>query len=227
MSKPFSTILGTADQFLIDLFSQETPEQVALRQATIERIEYHQMMSTPEQVQFLAFLIRMMGVRRVIEVGVFSGYGTLAMAQALPADGELIACDHNEQWPLIGQPFWQEAGVDSKIVLQIAPALETLQALLDEGQAASFDFIFVDADKICYADYAELAHVLLRPGGLAIFDNVIWVGPQRVVDEAVPATRSVAAFLKLMSADERFESTLIPIAQGMLLARKREYNKSS
>lgn len=224
MKKLFSTPFDEKDKSLLDLFSQETPVQRALREITLQEVEQHRMMTTPEQVQFLAFLMHSINARRAIEIGVFTGYGSLAIAQALPEDGELIACDHSDEWPSIGKPFWKQAGVADKIQLHIAPAVETLQTLLDEGLGEQFDFVFIDADKINYPEYAEFSYKLLRAGGLAVFDNVIWIGEKRVVEASVPATRAVSGLLKSMSADERFETTLVPIAQGMLLARKQGYN---
>ncbi len=220
MEKSFASLLSAVDQPLIDLFNHETKVQRALREVTILQVKHHHMMTTPEQVGFLSFLLKLINAQRVIEVGVFTGYGTLAMAQALPEQGRLIACDHNKVWPLIGQIYWQQAGVADKIDLHIAPAVETLQALLDEGQAGQFDFIFVDADKIHYADYYALTYQLLGEGGVVVFDNIFWIHQQRVIKKNIPATRSVAKFLELVSCDNRFEKTLIPIADGMLLARK-------
>ena len=215
------------DQPLIDLFVHETQAQRALRQVTTQKVEQHQMMTTPEQVQFLQFLLKLIEAKWAIEVGVFTGYGSLAIAQALPANGKLIACDHNKEWPSIGKPYWQQAGVADKIDLHIAPALETLQVLLDEGCEGRFDFVFIDADKIHYAEYGALAYRLLRKGGLIVFDNVFWVGDQRAVERKVPATRAVANLLTSYSQDDRYETTLIPIGQGMLLAKKHGYNGDS
>lgn len=223
MKKSFATLLESVDQPLIDLFNRETAVQRALREMTVSRVTQHRMMTSPEQVQFLQFVLRSMHAKRVIEVGVFTGYGTLAMAQALPDDGKVIACDHSDEWPALGKTYWEQAGVADKIQLQIAPAMESLQALLDEGQAGQFDFIFVDADKIHYADYEAFAFQLLREEGMVVFDNVLWVGEQRVVDQAVPATSAIASLLTTLSVDDRYETTLVPIAQGMLLARKRGY----
>ena len=227
MSKLFSTQIETIDQPLIDLFVHETPVQRALREVTVQKVEHYRMMTSPEQVRFLQFLLRLINAQWAIEVGVFTGYGSLAIAQALPPQGKLIACDQNEQWPSIGKPYWEQAGVADKIDLHIAPALETLQALLDEGYTDHFDFVFVDADKIHYADYGELAYRLLRNNGLLVFDNIFWIGEQRVVDQNSPATRAVANLLDAFSRDNRYETTLVPMAEGMLLAKKHGYNGDS
>lgn len=220
MSKSFATLLAETDLPLIQKFKQENEIQRALREETVRCVEHHAMMSSPEQAKLLMFLIRLIGVQRVIEIGVFTGYGTLAMAQALPEQGYLLACDKNSYWPAIGQPYWEQAGVTEKIDLRIAPALETLQSLRDEGRDAYFDFIFVDGDKIHYPDYFKFGHFLLRQGGIMIFDNVLRVGAQHVVKRQVPATRAIAGFLESLSHDNRYDLSLIPIAQGMLLARK-------
>jgi predicted O-methyltransferase YrrM len=203
----------------------ESELQIALREETIAKIKHHEMMTTPSQAQFLMFMIERFGVRRAIEVGVFTGYGTLAMAQALPEEGLLIACDKNIAWPSIGQPYWQRAGVGHKIDLQIAPAAQSLQLLLDEGHAKTFDFIFIDADKIHYPDYFSFSHRLLRPGGLIVLDNVTWVGQQRVSDQQVPATQEIARLLASIIEREDYQCQLIPIAKGMLLAELQGYNK--
>jgi len=221
--KPYSTEIGDRDKRLIDLINKEDALQKELRELTRQQVKHHSMMSTPEQVRFLAFLIRLQQAQRVIEVGVFTGYATLSMAQALPESGYLLACDKNSEWPTIGIPYWQRAGMRAKIDLKIAPALETLQAAIDEGQEATFDLIYIDADKIRYPNYAEMGYLLLRPGGILIFDNVVRVGPERVVDQRVPATRAIAALLETMSQESRYDLSLLPIAEGMLLARKRAY----
>ena len=195
----------------------ESPIQTALREKTINSVKHHQMMTTPEQAQFLAFLIEYSRACHAIEVGVFTGYGSLAIAQALPKEGQLIACDIGDEWPSIGKPFWKEAGVAHKIDLQIGPAIETLQHLLDEGAGASFDFIFIDADKIHYSDYLELSLKLLKAHGLIVLDNVIWVGEQKVEEKKTPATRAIHALLERLANDSRVRTQLVPLASGMLL----------
>ncbi len=133
-----------------------------------------------EQGQFMALLMHLMGARRTIEIGVYTGYSALVVAQALPDDGRVIACDINEEWTAIARRYWREAGVDRKIDLRMGPALNTLDDLIASGQGNRFDFIFIDADKPNYANYYERALVLLRPGGLIAVDNVLWYG--RVID---------------------------------------------
>ena len=150
----------------------------------------------------------------------YTGYATLQMAQAMPDDGIIMACDKNDRWPNEGRPFWQQAGVTEKIQLQIAPGLETLQLLLDEGHGASFDMIFVDADKIHYPQYYELALQLVRPGGLMVFDNALWVG-RLVAEQSNPATKAVHRLNQLVGKDERVNSTLLSVGAGMLLIQRR------
>lgn len=173
-----------------------------------------------EQGQFMRFLVAAIGAKRCLEVGTFTGYSALCVALALPADGELICCDQSEEWTSIGQPFWERAGVAAKITLRLGPGAETLQALLDEGRAGSFDFFFVDADKPGYDAYYELGLHLLRPGGLIGFDNAFMGG--RVADpeatgHGVEAMRALNA--KVLH-DPRVEPAFVPIGDGLLLARK-------
>jgi predicted O-methyltransferase YrrM len=179
------------------------------------------MMTDPEQTQFLAMLLQAINAKRVCEVGVFTGYSTLAMAQALPDDGLVVACDVDADAPSVGQKFWKQAGVDKKISLRIGPASDTMNALLKEFGAGSFDFIYVDADKDNYDAYYELGLKLLRQRGLIGFDNVIWGG--YVVDESQqdPDTVALRALNKKIHADARVEMSLLTIGDGLNLAMKR------
>lgn len=218
--KSIATCLSAADRLLFDLFSQETVHQRALRELTQETVTHHHMMSPKEQAQLLRFLIQLTGARAVLEVGVFTGYSTLVMAEALPAGGRVVACDHNVQWPSIGAPYWAAAGVSNRINLVIAPALETLALLFDEGGADQFDFIFIDADKIHYADYFDYADRLLMPGGLIIFDNVIQVHQHAVVAQEKPATKAIYNFLHQMQEVAGYDWQVLPVGEGMLLGVK-------
>ena len=157
---------------------RETETQRELRVAT-QPMEMARMQISPEQGQFMAMLVRLMGASRALEIGVFTGYSALSVAMALPADGQLVACDVSETWTNVGRPFWQAAGVDRKIDLRIGPASETLATLIDES--ARFDIAFIDADKENYDNYYEACLSLIRPGGLIMIDNVLWHG--RVADE--------------------------------------------
>jgi caffeoyl-CoA O-methyltransferase len=198
---------------------REHPSQAALREAT--RTHAHAGMQIgPEQGQFMALLVKLIGVRRAIEVGVFTGYSALAVALALPEDGHLLACDISADYTSIGQPHWQAAGVAHKIELCIAPALKTLDARLAAGGAGSYDFAFIDADKTGYDAYFERCLKLLRPGGLIAIDNVLWSGsvarPAKDAD-----TAALQALNTKLHGDERIDISLLPIGDGLTLARKR------
>ena len=174
-----------------------------------------------EQGEFMGLLIQLMGVRQALEVGVFTGYSALMVALALPQDGKLIACDVSEEWTSIGRRYWREAGVEGKIDLRIAPAIETLDALLSAGQAGTFDFVFIDADKPNYHGYYERALQLLRTNGLIAIDNTLWSGQvadDTVQDESTVALRSLNAKLR---DDERVTLSVLPIGDGLTLAMKR------
>jgi len=179
------------------------------------------MQIAPEQGQFMAMLIKLMGAERAIEVGVYTGYSALAVAEALPDDGLLMACDINADTTAIAQRYWQQGGVAHKIDLRLAPAAQTLQALLDEGQAGSFDFAFIDADKTGYRDYYELCLALLRPGGLIVVDNVLWSGAVLDAQTDDHDTRAIQRFNAQLRDDQRIDLSLLPVADGLSLIRKR------
>ena len=154
-------------------------------------------------------------------MGTFTGYSTLAVALALPDDGELIACDVSPEFTRIGQPFWEKSGVASRIDLRIAPAIQTLSSLIDEGHAETFDFAFIDADKENYGAYVEHCLTLLRPGGLLAVDNVLWGGSVIDPENTRPSTRAIRALNDQLANDERIDLSLVPIGDGLTLARKR------
>lgn len=180
-----------------------------------------QMQLAPEQGQLLGLLVKLIGARRTLEVGVFTGYSSLSVALALPPDGTIIACDMNAEWTAIARRYWEAAGVAHKIDLRLAPALETLDGLIADGAAGAFDFAFIDADKERYAAYYERALTLLRPGALIAFDNVLQNG--RVADpEAQGANvRAIRALNASLHNDPRIDPSLLPIGDGLTLARKR------
>ncbi len=179
------------------------------------------MQISPEQGQFMALLIELTGARRVLEVGTFTGYSSLAMALALPPEGHIVACDVSEEFTAMARRYWAEAAVADKIELRLAPALETLDALLAEGQGETFDFAFIDADKVNYEGYYEQALRLLRRGGLIAVDNVLWDG--KVADPAVQDedTDAIRALNEKIRTDERVTTSLLTIGDGIMLARKR------
>lgn len=191
-----------------------------LREQTAQMAQANMQISA-EQGQLLQLLLRLMGARRCLEIGVFTGYSSLLAALALPADGRIIACDISREWTDIARDWWQRAGVADKIDLRLQPASATLQELLDDSQAGSFDFAFIDADKTGYDEYYELCLQLLRPGGLLMFDNVLWSG--RVLLESVQDDDTAA--LQRLNAklveDQRVQVLMLAMADGITLALKR------
>jgi predicted O-methyltransferase YrrM len=198
-------------------------EHGALRRLREEtaRMSQAQMQIAPEQGQLMALLVQLLGARRTLEVGVFTGYSSLAVALALPPDGRVVACDVSEEWTAVARRYWREAGVAEKIDLRLAPALDTLDGLLGGGQAGAFDFAFIDADKGNYDAYYERALELVRPGGLICIDNVLWSG--RVADPGVEDedTAAIRALNRKLHGDERVALSLVPVADGLTLALKR------
>ncbi len=198
---------------------REHPAQTALREATRQH-PHGGMQISPEQGQFMALLVRLIGARNAIEVGVFTGYSALTVALALPEDGRLLACDISEEFTRVGRPYWEAAGVAHKIELRLAPALSTLDARLAAGEAARYDFAFIDADKTGYDDYYERCLQLLRPGGLIAIDNVLW-GGSVAQSKTDTDTTALQALNRKLHGDERIDLSLLPIGDGLTLARKR------
>lgn len=199
--------------------ARETDPLKELRQATLAT-GAERMQISPEQGQFLAFMVRCLGAQRILEVGTFTGYSALWMASALPDEGQLICCDVSEEWTSIGIPFWLNASVRERIDLRIAPALDTLNQLIDEGHSHSFDMVFIDADKVNYSNYYELSLQLLRTGGVVLIDNIFWSGLVADVacqDEDTEAIRDVTQHVH---TDSRVDMSVLPIGDGLLLARK-------
>jgi len=210
----------TLQRYLLGASLREAPLLRRLRDETA-RDPLARMQIAPEQGQFMALLVRLMGAQRAIEVGVFTGYSSICIAAALPADGYLLACDVDEGWTGIAQRYWREAGLAGRIDLRLAPAADTLDAVLAQGAAGSFDFMFIDADKTGYAGYYERGLELLRPGGLLVVDNVLWSG--RVADpgDEDEDTRALRAFNARLREDERIWLSMLPLADGLTLALKR------
>lgn len=179
------------------------------------------MQIAPEQGQFMALLVRLMGARRCLEVGVFTGYSSLCVALALPADGRIVACDVSAEWTAVARAYWQAAGVEDKVDLRLAPALETLDGLLADGHAGTFDLAFIDADKPRYLAYYERALALVRAGGLIVIDNTLWSG--RVADPEISDESTVALrhFNEVLHGDARVDLSLVPVGDGLTLARRR------
>ncbi|MDJ0580509.1 class I SAM-dependent methyltransferase [Crocosphaera sp.] len=179
------------------------------------------MQIAPEQGQFMALLVQLMGAKKTLDIGVFTGYSALVVALALPADGQVIACDVDEETTQIAQQFWEKAGVAHKIDLRIAPALETLDQLIAEGQSNSFDFAFIDADKSNYNNYYEKALWLVKPGGLIAIDNVLWSGRVADTDVKDNRTQKIRNFNQKLHQDPRIVISMLPLADGLTLALKK------
>lgn len=208
------------ETYLTETLAKETPLQRRLREET-RKLPMGMMQIGPDQGVFLALLVRLMGARLALEIGTFTGYSALAVAAALPVDGKLICCDVSEEWTAIARRYWREAGLADRIELHLRPAIETLDALLHEGRSGSFDFAFIDAEKTGYDAYYERVLQLLRPGGLAAIDNVLWSG--RVADPECndDDTAALKALNLKIRDDARVESVLVSIGDGVTLARKR------
>src|SRR5690242_4014617 len=206
--------------YLLGMSLREPPLLKRLRDETAAHPQARMQIS-PEQGQFMQLLAKLTGARRCIEVGVFTGYSSLAVALALPADGRILACDVSEEFTSVARRYWKEAGVAGKIELVLAPATETLDARLKAGEGGGYDLAFIDADKANYANYFERILKLLRPGGLLLVDNVLWSG--RVLDPADRSedTEAIRAFNRSLHDDERVDLSMIPMGDGLTLARKR------
>lgn len=208
--------------YVLESSLREHPVLAELRAATRDHPRA-QMQISPEQGQLLALLVKLIGARRTIEVGVFTGYSALAVALALPDNGHILACDVSDEFTQVGRPFWKRAGVADKIDLVLEPALTTLDARLAAGEAGRYDFAFIDADKTNYDGYYERCLRLLRTGGLIAIDNTLWSG--RVAEPVDPAKDADTAALQALNLklrdDSRVDISLLPIGDGLTLARKR------
>lgn len=206
-------------QYLLDVSLRETPLQQRLRAET-QALPMARWQIAPEQGQFLALLVKLTGARRLLEVGTFTGYSALCMASAMPLDGSLICCDIAGEYNATALRYWQEAGLAQRIDLRLAPALETLAQLEREGQAATFDLIFIDADKANYPAYLEHALRLLRSGGLVMFDNTLWSGRVLEAQPQSADTRAIQALNRALKDDARVDVSLLPLGDGLTLCRK-------
>jgi len=206
--------------YLIDASVREHPVLAKLRKATA-RMAGAGMQISPDQGQFMAVLARLVGARRAIEIGTFTGYSALSVALAMPDGAQLICCDINVETTSVAKRFWAEADVLAKIDLRIAPALETLDALLAAGEAGRFDMVFIDADKTGYDAYYERALKLLRAGGLILIDNVLWDGAVANRSDSSASTRALRALNVKIRDDQRVDASLVTIGDGVTVARKR------
>jgi predicted O-methyltransferase YrrM len=220
MSNKTLTMSDALYAYLREVSVREVEPLKRLRDET-SQLPMAAMQIAPEQGQFMQLLVKALGIRRAIEIGVFTGYSSLCVALAMPDDGRIIACDVNEEWTGIAQRYWREAGVDHKIELRIAPALETLDALIDNALENCFDFAFIDADKTGYKDYYERAIKLVRPGGLIAVDNTLWNGNVADPENQTEDTQAIRELNRHIHADTRVDVTMLPIGDGLTLALKR------
>jgi caffeoyl-CoA O-methyltransferase len=207
-------------EYVLASSSREHPALARLREVTAPRPE-SEMQISPEQGQFMALLVRLIGARRCIEIGTYTGYSALAVALALPEDGKLIACDISDEYTRVGRPFWREAGVESRIDLRLQPALTTLDQLLVSDGAGSFDFAFIDADKRAYKEYYEKLLQLVRAGGVIAADNTLAVSGAPIVRQNGISARALRDFNEYVHHDERVDLAMLPMGEGLTLLRKR------
>lgn len=206
--------------YLLTVSVREPRVLLELREETA-RLPNAGMQISPEQGQLMRLLIELMGARRCLEVGVFTGYSSTCVALSLPEDGRLVACDVSAEYTEVARRYWRRAGVEERIELRLGPALVTLDELIASGQRGSFDFSFIDADKENYINYYERSLELLRPGGLLAIDNALWGGSVADPSDERASTRAIRAVNEHIRDDERVSSSLVPIGDGLFLARKR------
>ena len=199
---------------------REPPLLAELRSATA-RLPEAVMQISPEQGQFMAFLLRLMGARRVLEIGTFTGYSTLWLASALPEDGQVVTCDRNREWADMARQYWERAGLANRITQHLGDARETLQILQDAGESATYDFAFIDADKVNYDAYYEACLILVRPGGLIAIDNTLWGGAVIDPNATDPDTETIRRLNRKLREDQRVEVAMVPIGDGVTLVRRR------
>ena len=207
-------------EYLLSVSLREAEVLTKLRRETNQH-SASIMQISPDQGQFMALLIKLLGATKTLDIGVFTGYSSLVVALALPEHGKVIACDRDPQATAIARRYWQEAGVAHKIELRLAPALETLDKLITEGESGSFDFAFIDADKRNYSNYYERALTLLRPGGIVAIDNVLWFGSVADPQDTDKRTIAIREFNQKLHQDSRVDISMLAIADGLTLALKK------
>lgn len=218
MSDKFITLTPALYEYLLAQRTERDPVRQELIAATEDLGPVSMMQIAPEQGAFMTLLTQILGVRRAIEVGTFTGYSALCVAQGLPEDGRLLCCDISEDWTAIGKRHWEKAGVGHKIDLRLGPALDTLRSL---PESEPFDMAFIDADKLNYAQYYEEILKRLRPNGVLLFDNVLWMGQVLDVNSPSEDTQAIRALNALLANDKRVECVMLPIADGLSIVRKR------
>ncbi len=214
--------LNITDQiydYLLSVSLKETDVQRELREETAKQPQA-MMQISPDQGQFMALLVKLMGAKKIIEIGVFTGYSSLCMALAMPDDGHIVACDINKEYTDIARQYWRKAGVADKIELVLAPAIRTLDKLLAQGEQGTYDFVFIDADKPEYPDYYERSLQLIRKGGLIAIDNVLWYGKPADPVEKDKDTLAIRKFNQKLYQDSRVMISMLTIADGLTLALK-------
>lgn len=209
------------DAYIRSVGMRENEHLRALREKSKATLVNAQLAIMPEEACFLDLLVRLSGAKRIVEIGVYAGYSTLALAQALPDDGYIVALERDERFPPVGQPYWKEAGVDHKVDLRYCDANEGIEVVLQENGPESFDFAFIDADKASYMNYYEKCLELVKPGGLICVDNVLWYG--RVIDEAdtTHQTEAIRRINEHIVADDRVDMSMLTIGDGLTVVRKR------
>jgi caffeoyl-CoA O-methyltransferase len=207
-------------KYVHDRVVRETDVLRRLREETGEH-PMSMMQISPDQGQFMGVLVRALGVRLAIEVGTFTGYSATVIAMGLPSDGELVACDVSEEYTAVARRYWKEAGVEDRIDLRIAPAAETLKRLLDERGASTFDFAFIDADKVSYDEYYELCMALIRPGGMILLDNMFMDGRVADPDNKEDGVQAIRTITRKLTDDPRVDFSVIPVADGLGMVLKR------
>jgi predicted O-methyltransferase YrrM len=219
MTRKSISLTDSLYEYLLSVSLREPDILQRLRDETAE-LPMARMQIAPEQGQFMQMLVRLMQARRIIEIGTFTGYSTLWMALGLPANGRLLSCDINREYTDMAQRYWREAGVNDRIELRLAPAIQTLDELLRNGQSDQFDLAFIDAEKTEYPEYYERCLQLLRSGGLVIVDNVLWDGKPADDVEQDEDTRAIRSFNEKLHQDNRVDISLLPVADGVTLALK-------
>ena len=218
-----SSTIGLSNElrnYMLDISFRDDDILRQLRKETL-KLKEAQMQISPEQGAFLTILTKILNAKKTLDIGVFTGYSSLVVARELPDDGLVVACDTSIEWTSIAKKYWKLAGVDNKVSLHLAPARETLEKLIEDGQASTYDFSFIDADKINYQSYYEYSLTLLKPGGIIAVDNVLWSG--QVIDEydSEPATRAIRSFNEQLYQDDRVSISMVPIGDGLTLAYKK------
>lgn len=207
-------------EYLLSVSLREPEVLTKLRRETSQH-SASIMQISPDQGQFMALLVKLLGAKKTLDIGVYTGYSSLAVAMALPEDGKVIACDRDPQATAIARRYWQTVGVADKIELYLAPALETLDKLIENGESGSFDFAFIDADKRNYDNYYEKALILLRTGGIVAIDNVLWFGKVADPQDTDKRTVAIRQLNQKLHRDSRVDLSMLPLADGLTLARKR------